>query len=142
MYKEATLQNPINIHNHQCNGIQRPFFFFKDCRRLRSREVKGLLRTHRLVCVYIYIHTDHVRVQVALAVKNPPAHARDVREAGLILGLGRWRKCQPTPVFHLENPMDRGDWRATVHRVAKSQTRLSDLAHTLITQALCFKNCT
>ena len=24
-----------------------------------------------------------------------------------------------------ENPMDRGAWRATVHRVAKSQTRLS-----------------
>ena len=39
-------------------------FFFKDCSRLRSREVKGLLRTHRLVCVcmcmcvciYIYIY--------------------------------------------------------------------------------------
>ena len=26
----------------------------------------------------------------------------------------------------LENSMDRGDWRATVHGVAKSQTRLSD----------------
>ena len=28
--------------------------------------------------------------------------------------------------FCLENSMDRGDWRDTVHRVAKSQTRLSD----------------
>ena len=26
----------------------------------------------------------------------------------------------------LENPMDRGAWWATVHRVAKSQTRLSN----------------
>ena len=26
----------------------------------------------------------------------------------------------------LENPMDGGDWWATVHRVAKSQTRLSE----------------
>ena len=26
----------------------------------------------------------------------------------------------------LENSMDRGAWQATVHRVAKSQTRLSD----------------
>ena len=26
----------------------------------------------------------------------------------------------------LENPMDRGAWQATVHRVAKSQTRLSN----------------
>ena len=29
----------------------------------------------------------------------------------------------------LENPMDRGAWRATVHRVAKSRTRLSDFTH-------------
>ena len=26
----------------------------------------------------------------------------------------------------LENPVDRGAWRATVHQVTKSQTRLSD----------------
>ena len=30
----------------------------------------------------------------------------------------------------LENPMNRGAWWATVHAVAKSRTRLSDLAHT------------
>ena len=28
----------------------------------------------------------------------------------------------------LENPMDRGVWQATVHRVAKSQTRLKQLS--------------
>ena len=33
-----------------------------------------------------------------------------------------WRAWQPTPVFLLENPMDRGAWRATVQRIAKSQT--------------------
>ena len=27
-------------------------------------------------------------------------------------------------------PMDRETWRATIHEVTKSQTRLSDLAHT------------
>ena len=44
-----------------------------------------------------------------------------------------WRKAwQPTPVFFLENPMDRGAWQAIVHRVAKSQTRLNRLSmHTL-----------
>ena len=31
----------------------------------------------------------------------------------------------------LENPMDRGAWWATVHGVAKSQTRLSDFTHSL-----------
>ena len=30
----------------------------------------------------------------------------------------------------LENPMDRGAWWATVHGVAKSQTRLSDFTFT------------
>ena len=30
----------------------------------------------------------------------------------------------------LENPMDRGAWQATVHGVAKSQTRLSDFQFT------------
>ena len=30
----------------------------------------------------------------------------------------------------LENPMDRGAWQATVHGVAKSQTRLSDFTFT------------
>ena len=35
----------------------------------------------------------------------------------------------PLQYSHLENYMDRGAWRATVHGVAKSQTRLSD-SHT------------
>ena len=40
-----------------------------------------------------------------------------------------WRRAwQPTPDSFLENPMDRGAWRATVHGVAKSQTQLSWLS--------------
>ena len=36
-----------------------------------------------------------------------------------------WRReWQPTPIFLLGNPTDRGAWRAAVHRVTKSQTRL------------------
>ena len=51
-------------------------------------------------------------------------------DLGLIPGLG----CSPgegngNPLQYscLENPMDRGAWQATVHRVTKSQTRLSEL---------------
>ena len=36
----------------------------------------------------------------------------------------------------LENPMDGGAWWATVHGVAKSRTRLSDLAFTFHFHAL------
>ena len=59
-------------------------------------------------------------------VKNPPANAEDVRDMGSILGLGRFPGEQGNPLqyFCLENPMDRGVWWATVHRVVKSWTRL------------------
>ena len=57
------------------------------------------------------------------------ASAYNVGDPGSIPGSGKisWRrKWQPTPVFCLENPMDRGAWWATVHGVAKSQTLLSN----------------
>ena len=39
-----------------------------------------------------------------------------------------WRRAwQSTPVFLLENPMDRGAWQAIVHRVTKNQTQLKQL---------------
>ena len=48
--------------------------------------------------------------QVVLVVKNPPANAAD--------GGGH---DSPPQYFCLENPMDRGAWQATAHRVTKSQ---------------------
>ena len=61
-------------------------------------------------------------------VKNPPANAGDVRDPGLVSGLGRSPgKGHGNPLQYscLENSMDRGIWLATVHGVAKRQTRLS-----------------
>ena len=44
-----------------------------------------------------------------------------------------WRRAwQLTLVSCLENPMDRGSWRATVHGVAKSQAQLSMHYHVSI----------
>ena len=60
-------------------------------------------------------------------VKNPPANAGDTGDAGSIPGLGRSPGVgngNPLQYSCLEDPMDRGAWRATVHGVAKSQTRL------------------
>ena len=68
--------------------------------------------------------------QVALVVKNPPANAGDIRDVGSICGLGRspgGGLGNPLQYSCLENPMDRGAWQATVHRVAKSRTRLKQL---------------
>ena len=67
--------------------------------------------------------------QVALAVKNLPAKAGDVRDVGLILGLGRYPgegNGNALQYSCLENSMDRGAWQATVHGFAKSRMRLSD----------------
>ena len=58
-------------------------------------------------------------------VKNRLAKAGDVRDMGSIHGLGRSPgegHGNPLQYSCLENPMDRGIWRAVVHRVAKSQT--------------------
>ena len=58
-------------------------------------------------------------------VKNPLANVRDSRDMGLIPGLGRspaGGNGNPLQYSCLENPMDRGAWRASVHGVAKSQT--------------------
>ena len=53
-------------------------------------------------------------------------------DLGSFTGLGRspgGGHSNPFQYPCLENPMDRGAWRATVHGVAKSQTWLSDWAH-------------
>ena len=67
-------------------------------------------------------------------VKNPPANGGDIRDMGLISGLGRspgegngyllQHSC-------LENSMNRGAWQDTVHGITKSdmteQLSLSDI---------------
>ena len=62
---------------------------------------------------------------MALVVKNPRAKEQDIRDAGSIPGMGRSpRGGNGTPLQYsrLENPMNREAWRATVHRVAESDT--------------------
>ena len=65
--------------------------------------------------------------QVALVVKNLPANAGDIRDAGSIPG---WERSpgeghgNPFQYSCLEKPMDRGAWWSTVHRVTPSGTRL------------------
>ena len=85
-----------------------------------------------------------------LVVKNPFVSAGDITGRGSIPEsipeLGRslgGRHGSPLQCSSLENPMDRGAWLATVHRVAKSLTRLKRLSKRvlwslagLVTQAL------
>ena len=69
--------------------------------------------------------------QVMLVVKKLPAKAGDIRDVGSIPG---WERSpggghgNPLQYSCLENPMDRGAWQATVHRIAKSWTHLKKLS--------------
>ena len=61
---------------------------------------------------------------MVLVVKNPPANAGDARSvpgSGRFPGGGHGNSLQYSC---LENPMDRGSWQPTVHRVIKNRTRL------------------
>ena len=63
-------------------------------------------------------------------VMNSPANAGDAIDAGLMPGSGRspgGGNGNPTQYSCLENPMGRGAWWATVHRVTKSWTGLKQL---------------
>ena len=58
-------------------------------------------------------------------VKNPPANAGGTRDGFSIPGSGRYPGVGNGNLLQysfLENPMERGAWRATGHGVAKSQT--------------------
>ena len=56
-------------------------------------------------------------------LKNPPVNPGDRRDMGSIPELGRspgGGHGNPLQYSFLENPMDRGAWRAIVHRVTES----------------------
>ena len=60
-------------------------------------------------------------------IRNLLANSGDAGDVGLIPGLGRSpgeENGKPLQYSFLENLMDGGAWQATVHRVAKSRTRL------------------
>ena len=61
-------------------------------------------------------------------VKNPPVDAGRCKRHEFDPWIGKipWsRKWQPIPGFLMENPIDGGAWRATVHGIAQSRTELS-----------------
>ena len=70
----------------------------------------------------------------ALVVKNMPANSEDIRDAGLIPGLGGspgGGHGNPFQYRCLEKPLDRGAWWATVHRVTGSDATEATEQHEL-----------
>ena len=67
--------------------------------------------------------------QVALVMKNPPANAGDIKDAGSISGSERspgGGHGNSLQYSCLENPMGRGAWWATVPGVTDSWTQQND----------------
>ena len=74
---------------------------------------------------------DKLGFPQVLVVKNLPAITGDIRDVGLIPRSVRspgGGHNNPLQYSYLENPMDRGAWQATAHRVSRSQTRLECLS--------------
>ena len=66
-----------------------------------------------------------------LSSKESACNAGGVGDTGLIPGLGRFPEeghGNPLQYSSLENPLDRGAWWATVHRIAESWTWLKQLS--------------
>ena len=61
-------------------------------------------------------------------VKNLPANAGDVRDMGSIGNIPGGGHSNPPQYSCLRNPMDRGAWRATVHRAVKGIGRTEQMS--------------
>ena len=77
------------------------------------------------LATFLFIKTTSAS-QVVIVVKNPPANAGDIRDAGLIPGSGRspgGGHGQPTPVFLPGESHGQRSLAATVRKVAEQDTR-------------------
>ena len=92
-------------------------------RVIKSPNLSDLWQQMFMYCLRFYRAS-----QVALVVKNLSTNAREARDIGLIPGSGRFPGVGSGNSLQyscLENSRNRGAWQATVHRAAKSWTRLS-----------------
>ena len=79
----------------------------------------------------------HLAFPGGSVVNNPPVNVGDT---GLIPGSGRSPRegnGNPLQYSHLENPMDRGAWQATVHGVSRSWTQLKFVGIVIILEIAC-----
>ena len=91
--------------------------------------------TTAINCLLLSFILAHILLQesfqVVQVVKNLPANAGDLRDAGLTPGLVRSPGGQhgnPVQYYCLEKPMDRGAWQGMVHRITGVGHDWSNLA--------------
>ena len=72
------------------------------------------------MCTWVYTHTYNWASWVALVLKDPRASAEDIEGLASIPGSGRspgGGNSDRLQYSCLENPMDRGAWRATIRSI-------------------------
>ena len=144
-----TVENDLCKHNtesQRCKESLKVLHFSSSCPQFSACESLLIfqdppqiplynLKSFLLAFVFFYfftvIFTFHWASLVLLMVENPPASAGGIRDTGSIPGSGRspgGGHGNPLQYSCLENPMDRGAWRAMVRGVAQSQTQLTQLS--------------
>ena len=137
----SVIQDPTSVRKPaSINLVHFPNFYSS----LIPQSIYSFLSLYYIACESIQVHVqpqpyfpvnpvipnwqNHIMQPgaslVALAVKKQPANAGDMWHVGLIPGSGRspgGGHDNPLPYSCLENPMDRGAWQATVHRVSESR---------------------
>ena len=97
------------------------------CFQIRDMEVQTLQRWSP---GQLKLYSPPTFILVFPGGSNGKEYACNAGDPSWISGLGRSpgkENSNPLQYSWLENPMDRGAWQATFHRVAKSWTQLSDL---------------
>ena len=101
------------------------FWNFLELKKKISRSLVGWIHGFRTRRYWFYYQCWW------LPGKESAGNAGASGDTGWIHGLGRPSRAgngNPLQYSCLENPMDRGAWRAAVHGVAESRTQLSDTA--------------
>ena len=98
----------------------------------KKKKLKHCLQSLHFALTPVYVHKHmHTGFPGGTGGKEPACKCRRHRDMGSIPATGRspgGGNGNTLQYSCLENPMDRGAWQATVHRVAKSQTRLKRLS--------------
>ena len=119
-------RNLIHANFRRNNSIYTWFIALKICMSLLEGDL--VIHTH-CVCVCVCVDT-HLYTYVGLpGCLNGTESTCNAGDLGSIPGSRRSpgkENGYPLQYSCLENSMDRGAWQATVHGVAKSQTRLND----------------
>ena len=124
MYESAALNMPANLENSTvATGLEKVSFHSNPKERQCQRMFK---RPHN--CTHLQFSSVHFSCSVVSDSLRPheSQNARPPCPSQTPRKIPWRRKRQPTPVLLPGKSMDGGAWRAAVHGVTKSQTRLSD----------------